>query len=369
LLPWMVYAKITFGYIPIFNKLKFILNTRILEVWRFSNPVVTKLSLFIGGGILLNRPTFWDTLHLQAAHFANNLIKSILIFPTTLRLTSIEEVLRQPYWDESILWDGAVEPLFYLNLAILLLGMAALVRARGKITLVPLVISLAYNLSTALATTSGGRYLKPAIWVFILYYLAGLYYLLDLLLSAAQFTPSTESLSTPAPEQQKRSSNPGRWFWAASAAMLFIGLLVPTVDAAIPQKYDQLSKQETVGLIPGDALASLGADQEAINRLITDKDLRVYYGDGLYPRRVIDDKYFDYFAFSIVGPYHAMEARYYGSWDGIQDFANNSPVIALGCNAQIEDDEFANIILIYLPDQQAVYSVGIDWQTFCPVSP
>jgi hypothetical protein len=372
LLPWMIYAKIKFGYYPIVNKILNIFKSRILEVWNPPPPFLaelTKPALFIGGGVLLDQTSFWSVVHLQIAHFMNNLIKSLLIFPTTLRLTSLETVLEKPYWDEFITWDGSVPPLFYINLAIIVLGVVALVKAKGTAGLVPLVIGLFYNLGSSLATTSGGRYLKPSIWVFILYYLVGVYFLLDRVLDGFNFPSLAFPMIKTSTGNQSLESNQGRWAWATVGAFLLISFLIPAVDAAIPETYTALSERKTLRMLTGEPIQSLGLDFRSTAALVRGKTIQVYYGDGLYPRQTIRQDVFDHFSFSIVGPYPALAARYFGAWENIQNFPNNSTVIALGCQIEFEEEQFTDLILIYLPEQEVFYSVGTEWKAHCPAAP
>jgi hypothetical protein len=373
LLPWMVYAYLKYGYITLFNKFEFVIKHRLLNVWNNQLPVAGKLAVqsFGAGGMTTAAGiAILDSVHFQAAHFMNNLIKSLLVFPTSLKLEKIRTVLDQQYWNEQITWDGSVGVLFYANLGIILLGIVCLIASKKAIGAAPLVIGMMYNLASSIATTSGGRYLKPSIWVFILYYLAGLYFLLDRVIIAARLSPVsiTGKLDEPA-SRTSRQKKEKTGLWIAVSFLLVVSFVIPAADAAIPARYPEMNKQEVLMLLPGDVVAGLGMTPGELAQLVADKELRVYYGDGLYPRQVVVPDGLDYFGFSVVGRFPAVDARFFGSWDGFEHFPNNSVVVALGCRRQVEKVTYHGVALIYLPEYDVAFFSGSDWQAICPGNP
>jgi hypothetical protein len=112
-----------------------------------------------------------------AAHFIHNLVTSFLILPTSLISQDSNTTYRSPnsLWSQK--WSGALPPysliLVILNIFIFALGLAAAQRRWHKAGIFPFLVFLIYNLSTAAAHTSGGRYIVPVIWVVLLYFAIG----------------------------------------------------------------------------------------------------------------------------------------------------------------------------------------------------
>lgn len=364
-LPWMGYAFFKYGYLPLFNKFNFVIQNRWSNTQIFSSSSTVKLAQLSAAAGVVNSPGdgLWDTFVLQAAHFMNNLIKSLLIFPASFRIEDLTEVLVQPYWDERILWDGSVGALFYLNLAVVLVGIAFMIARKKMLGVVPLMIGLAYNLASSLATTSGGRYLKPSIWVFIFYYLVGIYFLAAWVLEQARVGRVEWRAAASVQVVNKKT---GLGLQLAAGLLLGIGLLVPAADALIPESFPELKKMRIIRMMPDEVTARLGLDDGSLFQLVTDKELNLYYGDALYPRLAANE---ESFLFAILGPLASMDARYSNLPGQIFIFPNDSEVIAVGCSKMDDDREFDQLVLVYLPEWELVFSVGQDWRSFCDASP
>ena len=110
-------------------------------------------------------------------HFLHNEITSVLIFPLDWRVTPLAGALEHPVWDYDQNWQGQLangeKIKLGVNLLVISFGIVFAFRRHGLAGIVPLLFHLAYNLSNALARTSGGRYLVPVEWVVILYYFLG----------------------------------------------------------------------------------------------------------------------------------------------------------------------------------------------------
>ena len=307
-------------------------------------------------------------MHLQTAHFVNNLLKALLIFPMYFKQVDISEVVAQPYWDDAVIWDGQVGVMFFVNLAIILIGLAFLISRNKVLGAVPLVIALFYNLASALATTSGGRYLKPSIWVFILDFLAGIFYLLDRLFLAARFFPGTLEKKLIV-DNRKPGSSEQAWGLRLAAAVLFgIGLIVPAVDAAIPKKFSDVTINQVLAMMPKDAIGQLDLTRKELQQLVFNRELSVYFGEGQYPWQVITADEIDYFLFSVVGPFPSISAKLFEKSELNLVFPPGSLVVAVGCNKPVGNLRVNDMILVYLVDQNLAYSTGMDWQVICPVS-
>ncbi|MEN8240825.1 MAG: hypothetical protein ABFS17_02800 [Chloroflexota bacterium] len=372
ILPWMIYAYNAYGYLTIINKFKYIIKNRILVISPQLGPAVAKLPRLIlspGREKFLLAGDFWESIHLQAAHLLNNLIKSLLIFPMNYQIRNISEILDQPYWDETVIWDGSVSVIILVNLAVILLGLAFLIGKNKLLGAAPLVVMIFYNLASALAMTSGGRYLKPSIWVFTLYFLAGIFFLLDRLFLAVQFTPVTIK-PKPRPDSQISQGKTNRSMVNIAAVFLIgIGLFVPIADAAIPQQLPDISLKNAVSMFPEDAVDQIGLDGKSLLQLVQEKDLEVFYGTAQYPRQVVPQKETDYFGFSVVGPLPSIRARLFIERDPGIVFSPDSLVVAVGCNKQVGNLRIDDMVLVFLVEENLVYSLGSDWREYCPIPP
>ena len=80
-------------------------------------------------------------------------------------------------WNPQNLWDGSLNiwewGFVSINLIILSIAAAELVRRQGWVAALPGLILLAYHLSNALARSSGSRYVVPVDWALLIYYLVG----------------------------------------------------------------------------------------------------------------------------------------------------------------------------------------------------
>jgi len=372
ILPWMIYAYNAYGYLTIINKFKFIIQNRILATSPQLVSAVAKLPRLILSSSRANFllvGDFWSSIQLQAAHFLNNMIKSLLIFPTNYQIRNISGILDQPYWDETVIWDGSVSVIILVNLAVILVGLAFLMTKNKLLGAAPLVVMLFYNLASALATTSGGRYLKPSIWVFTLYFLAGIFFLLDRLFLAVQFAPDTIKPNQRLDSQISHTKNNRGLVNIAAVFLIGIGLIVPIADAAIPQKLPDISWKNAVSLFPEDAVDQIGLDGKSLLQLVRDKDLEVYYGAAQYPRQVVSQQETDYFGFSLVGPLPSIRARLFIERAPGIVFPPDSLVVAVGCNKPGDNLNIDDMVLVYLVEENLVYSVGGDWWEYCPISP
>ena len=120
-------------------------------------------------------------------HFFHNLVSTALTLPVTPVFDNIETTFRSSeassIWN--LEWNGKLKPyqiLFLLiNLMFVSLGVAQSWLRWRLAGLMPLAVLLGYLLATAVATTSGGRYIVPADWVIYLYYALGMAQLLEFL--------------------------------------------------------------------------------------------------------------------------------------------------------------------------------------------
>jgi hypothetical protein len=134
-------------------------------------------SIQTSGLMRFTLPKILEVPETVAAHFIHNLITSFLILPTSLTSQDSNTIYRSPnsLWNQK--WSGALPPYSFIlvifNIFIFSIGLAAAQRHWHKAGIFPFLVFLIYNLSTAVAHTSGGRYIVPVIWVVLLYFAIG----------------------------------------------------------------------------------------------------------------------------------------------------------------------------------------------------
>ena len=121
-------------------------------------------------------------------HFLHNIITSVLILPTSPLLDDLRHTVKEShqYWDPK--WDGSFTGIslyvFILNIFFISLGIGVAWDKYRLHGLTPLAVFMFYNVSNALARTSGGRYLVPMDWIISLYFLLGVFQIITWLATA-----------------------------------------------------------------------------------------------------------------------------------------------------------------------------------------
>ncbi|NOY98738.1 MAG: hypothetical protein GXP40_05980, partial [Chloroflexi bacterium] len=256
-------------------------------------------------------------------HFAHNLVASVLILPTDPIFHDLRRTIYEthPYWGKvGGAWQGNLTPVealgLWINLALLSIGIGLSWKKWKLAGLVPLGIFLAYNLSAALARTSGGRYIVPMDWVVLFYFALGLMQII--FWGAALFGLDLEDERS-LPEDRAFSWQKGAF--ALLPFFLFVGAMT-IIDRTTPQRYPELTKDEVFDLlIRDDLLTQTGISRQELGVFLTDPDARAFFGLGLFPRYYAIDKgehtaqrtayspeSFPRLGFTFIGPFGAGQA-------------------------------------------------------------
>lgn len=228
-----------------------------------------------------------------ANHWMNNEIDNLLIFPLRFTLSSPAELAwpSSPFWQA---WSGRLTfPQWLLlaaNLALLAAGLAGAVRQAGAAGWLPLLVNLAYNLSTAVFRSSGGRFLLPVDWTALLLYALGWAQVLVWAWTLAgkaipRLWVAAQSPTVPvgAAPQTFRHAMPG--LAAAALAFLLVGLSLPLSERVFPRRYPPApSAQIAASLLqalPGQGGDAANASLQALSQQPGAVLLR---GRALYPR-------------------------------------------------------------------------------------
>jgi hypothetical protein len=220
-----------------------------------------------------------DVIHFMASHLLNSEIANLQIFPIRYSITSISELLQpqHAFWEE---WDGSATPMqtgiMLLNLSVLTAGLVFLTRRNSWVGLMPLVFNLAYHFSNAAARNSGWRYLLPADWIFLVYFAAGIFAIVNLGIRGSKSVDAKSESAT-------KSAN--AFILAATATgILFIGFLPLLAETSFPQVYPKTTVQNTRQVLINSSMNLSSEDQQGLVKLLDDPNVVVLNGRMLYPR-------------------------------------------------------------------------------------
>jgi len=324
------------------------------------------------------------------AHFVHNLVANVLMLPTRMTHDDLYHRLKAPggFWDTLTLWQGELDAetgfFLFVNLSLIALGIGlgwGRERAGG---LAPLALCMGYHFSTALARTSGGRYLIPADWGVLLYYGMGIaqcgYWASNLFGRDGETAVSqTRRFSD---EKKTRDRRP------AFAALLItlLAVLVPLNEKLFPPYEKRIPYAKAVEeVFHSNILEQSGFDQEEVLKWLHSPPPvinnwvypYIYSGRALYPRyfpmnegipyRGTAYQTMDYprLVFQVVGP------RLVGTTNVIlpidappSEFPNGSDVLVFGC--MTEEDYVSAFLVVLLSPEYVAYSRSPQAALQCP---
>jgi hypothetical protein len=243
-------------------------------------------------------------LAFTADNFLNNLVTAVESLPTSMFNLEPREVVKKtenfwiPYWDGKLSnWAKLLIP---FNLMVLALGLGAAWKRARLGGLIPLLIMVFYFVINALGRTSGGRYLVPADWVILIYYVLGLVAIFELISSVFVQTnkPVEKIPSLPMPITP---------WWKVSLLVLLIsitiGSSIPIAQLINPQRYKNQPPAEQSALFASLSDKSLGLTPDEIQKFLSSENAVIFTGRSLYPRQFNKDEGLDV---SVYNFYHSM---------------------------------------------------------------
>lgn len=305
-------------------------------------------------------------------HFLNNLALSALALPNTLRNLSPETLVRQSetYWWSY--WDGALSPsariLLPINLILAALGVGLAWRRAGLVGLFPLFGMLLYFLVNSLVRTSGGRYLVPADWVVMLYYLFGL---------AAVFEFAAAWLgyrANAAPTRSETSPAPPWRGLAALAAVAALGGLIPLTNLFYQPRYERLDTFQIAAKLDDRSLTKMGIGAQELQNFLKQNKAIALEGRALYPRYIwrginplipghlLSRKPYSRMTFTAIGR-NGHFAVVLVTGDEWFEFPHGTDALVVGCL----EEGFVDAWAVILPEIEAVYLRQPETPLGCPL--
>jgi hypothetical protein len=316
-------------------------------------------------------------------HFLHNIIASIFILPTDFEFHDLRHTLKygasywQSYWDGNLTFGAGF--FLILNLLLIALGIGSVWKSARLSGLVPLGIFLFYNLTNALARTSGGRYVVPIDWIVLFYFSLGLFQVM--LWSITLFGFKDERAVNNITMDQNVNSTPWTWEPLKKAPwivliFILIGSSLPLSEQFFPRRYPVQTQSELLTLLEQKGyLQEMGFDKATLIALSDQwPAFRVINGRVLYPRYFwenegIPKKRYPYgvmgfprIAFTVIGPNGGSSVIL--PQDDVINFPNASDVIVLGCQGS---DYLDALAVVVIENQAVVYVRSPSSPLQCPL--
>ena len=208
------------------------------------------------------------------AHFANNEISNLRLFPLRDELTAPEDIMkpRTAFWETLDNANLGGYHLIFLGLsyAVIGLGITAGMKKNPCSGLIPLLICLLYNLSTAAGRYSAGRYLIPVDWILFLYFSIGLAEWILMMIRLSGHGQISEIRKDADETAEEKSVNLIRKSAIWLLIFLIIGLSLPLSEKWIPMRFVPAKAEEV--------FAKLNVAASDFNRegLIVNKAIAIY---------------------------------------------------------------------------------------------
>ena len=169
--------------------------------------------------------TLSNTLHNMAA--------ALLSLPDMFVLENLHQLSQRDPWGNHT-WQGNLTPAQHVaavvNLVLLATGLVWSWQRFRLPGLVPAIVFLGYDLSLAVAATSGGRYVVPINWVAHFYYVLGWIAIVEAL-PRSRVAAALDNSAPPALADGTRTRSS---LLPAAAAVVFVAALLPFANVVLP---------------------------------------------------------------------------------------------------------------------------------------
>lgn len=306
-------------------------------------------------------------------HFLNNLALSTLSLPTALEnldpVTTIKqsETFWRPYWGGTL--SSSARILLPINLILVALGIGLAWRRARHIGLFPLLGMLIYFAINSLVRTSGGRYLVPADWVVILYYVLGLTALFEF---ASAWLGNR--VSTPLANLQAGGVKPAWHGMAVLTMVAALGGLIPLTNLFYSPRYERLDTSQIAEKLDNQPLLQFGMGAREKQSFLEQEQAILLEGRALYPRYIwrgvnpaipghlLSRKPYSRMAFTVIGR-HGHAAVVLVTGDEWFDFPHATDVLVIGCL----NEAFVDAWAVILPELDVIYIRQPETPPRCPL--
>jgi len=370
-----IQAVIRERYIPVPAPKTFLPPDQKLEPIILANTRIL-LELYPATELAQNSNACKTTLCFVSKHFLHNISMSFLTLPTSPVLDDLRHTVKdaQPYWRPD--WDGSLTPsslgFLVLNTFFITLGISLAWNQLRLVGLTPLAVFVFYNISNALARTSGGRYLVPMDWIISIYFLLGVFWLIIWFANAIGIKWELFSIPT---QQDIPQQMPSRNAWstiAILAALFGLGSLIPLSENLHPPRYQNVDMKQTL-IDHEQEIATAGISTADIDLFLKSSNAELLVGRILYPRYYPMDRgeiLFDPFvtmgfprtAFTLIGPQGQRGVILPGP--SPDHFPHAVDAIVLGCREEKYLDALA---VILLDENGSIYTRSPESEFQCPL--
>lgn len=224
-----------------------------------------------------------NVVTISLRHFVHNEIATLLMYPLSFEVVSLDQLVDNPFWDHDLGWQGELEGTEYLflgmNLLFISIGIGSAFKRSGVSGLVPLIIHLGYNLTSGGARTSGGRYIVPVDWVIHVYFLLGV---VSVVFALRQWRLAQQQ---DAPENWQSKIKPGTSLLVL-VGFLAVGSSFMLTDLFVPE-YPMSSGEPAVAYLqnlPTDVFREMEHSFQEVEAFSQSQGSYVGAGFSLYPR-------------------------------------------------------------------------------------
>ena len=318
----------------------------------------------------------WRLISTVGNHFVHNYVASAVVFPPDFQFHDLKHTISAPdsYWQMG--WAGQIDFkkafLLVINLVIVSFGLGAAWKAHKLVGLFPLWIFFSYNAGSAIARTSGGRYLVPIEWVLPLYFALGVWTITSSGLKLFGGRQAVVQRFKNAPNEPLFRRH---WLYPVmvAAGILVFAAILTTADSFFPEKYPSLNSQ---ALLEQALETPQIRNLDGIERFLESEQAIIMEGTSLYPIFLyygekedalpssVPQGIYPLFTSTMIGPYGKRTIVL--PIDSAPKISNGSEIIVLGCLQKNYVDTYA-IIEKQENDQTAVYIRQPETEMKCPL--
>ena len=233
-------------------------------------------------------------------HFLNNGITNFSILPTSLIPQDLFHGSRsQQFWGsyDPNLYEGINFFVVVTNLCLIATGIFAAIHHQKIAGVLPLVVGIGYNLSNAIAISSGNRYSQPTSWIVLFYYALGLITISQWFLRLVRNKPPhklEEHQSDPRILSFKAKRS---YSFFSTVLILLIGSTPVIADVVPPARFMEFKDEEVISAIYNNSACKARIEAAGYtnqNALLAEVHEGEYYttiGRALYPIQVNQEEY------------------------------------------------------------------------------